>query len=481
MDTNNTLEHDYESCSVPESKKRGFNSMFVIMMGFTFFSASMWVGLNLANGLTVGRFFWAVMAGNIILGAYTGLLAYIAARTGLSVHLLSRYSFGVFGSDIPSAILAVTQIGWFGVGVAMFSIPTTVWLESTTLLTGTWFTQGALVKPWGIGDPGLHANLLWTITIVSGIAMTSSAYFGIKALHIISLIAVPAIAVLGGWSAIQALFFDKPDFIIANNTPLADTLQQTGATIKNGLDAMLQHQPIDSKTGASTAIGMVLAISMGIGSFVSGGSCTPDFTRFAKNTRVAVTTTVLAFFIGNSLMFFFGGAAAMVYNKNDISEVLKIQGLLLPAIIVLLLNIWTTNDNALYTSGLGLSNIVRLPKRYMVLLNGVVGTIAGLWLYDNFCGWLNILNTFIPPCGAIIITDFFLVNRMKYPTMREKKFRPFSLSAAISWAIGSVVALAGFKYINLGTFFTNGIPAINGMVITAIVYYALSLCNKSEK
>ena len=33
--------------------------MFVIMMGFTFFSASMWVGLTLANGLTAGRFFWA--------------------------------------------------------------------------------------------------------------------------------------------------------------------------------------------------------------------------------------------------------------------------------------------------------------------------------------------------------------------------------------------------------------------------------------
>ena len=53
---------------------------------------------------------------NLILGIYTGLLAYPAARTGLSVHLLSRYSFGVFGSDIPSTVLAVTQIGWFGVG-----------------------------------------------------------------------------------------------------------------------------------------------------------------------------------------------------------------------------------------------------------------------------------------------------------------------------------------------------------------------------
>ena len=469
--------HDFEQSSVDESQKRSFWSMFVIMMGFTFFSASMWVGLTLANGLTAGRFFWAVMAGNLILGVYTALLAYPAAKTGLSVHLLSRYSFGTFGSDIPSTVLAVTQIGWFGVGVAMFSIPTTVWLNDASFLQGTWFATGPEISPWGVTAP-LHAHLLWSITIVAGIAMTSSAYFGIKALHIISLVAVPAIAVLGGWSAIQALFFDKPEFILEHNPTLAATLAASGDTIKSGWDALAGHVPgTDPKTGASLAIGMVSAISLGIGSFVSGGSCTPDFTRFAKNAKIAVCTTVLAFFIGNSLMFFFGGAAAMVYDKNDISEVLKIQGLLLPAIIVLGLNIWTTNDNALYTSGLGLSNIVRLPKRYMVLLNGLVGTLAGLWLYDNFCGWLNILNTFIPPCGAILITDFFLVNKRKYPAMEDKRFVAVSPPAVVAWALGSVVALAGFNKFGLGDlapFLMKGIPAINGMVVAALVYLGLS-------
>ena len=488
MSTSAAGHNDFEQSSVDESQKRSFWSMFVIMMGFTFFSASMWVGLKLANGLTAGRFFWAVMAGNLILGVYTALLAYPAAKTGLSVHLLSRYSFGTFGSDIPSAVLAITQIGWFGVGVAMFSIPTTLWLNDASFLQGTWFASGGTITPWGIATP-LHAHLLWFITVLAGILMTSSAYFGIKALHIISLVAVPAIAVLGGWSAIQALFFDKTDFILEHNQTLADTLAVTGDTIRNGWDALVQHQPVKlevaedgAKTLVSTSIGMVLAISWGIGSFVSGGSCTPDFTRFAKNARIAVCTTVLAFFIGNSLMFFFGGAAAMVYNQNDISEVLKIQGLLVPAIIVLGLNIWTTNDNALYTSGLGLSNIVRLPKRYMVLLNGLVGTLAGLWLYDNFCGWLNILNTFIPPCGAILITDFFLVNRRRYPAIEDKKFVPVSPAAVVAWALGSVVALGGFDYLVHAKWLQHGIPAINGMVVAAVVYFALSaVCPCTKK
>ena len=463
-----TDHHDYEQSSVDASQKRSFWSMFVIMMGFTFFSASMWVGLTLANGLTAGKFFWAVMAGNLILGIYTGLLAYPAAKTGLSVHLLSRYSFGTRGSNIPSIVLAVTQIGWFGVGVAMFSIPATWWLSDVSWIKDSWLCAGTAETFFG-ADKELPLRLLWFLTIVSGVVMTSSAYFGIKALHVISVVSVPAIAILGGWSAIQAPFFDSADFIAQHNAAI-----EPGA-IRHGWDALANHVPgVDAKTGASLAIGMVTAISLGIGSFVSGGSCTPDFTRFARNTKIAVGTTVLAFFIGNSLMFFFGGAAAMVYGKNDISNVMYIQGLLLPAVVVLLLNIWTTNDNALYTSGLGLANITGLPKRFLVLFNGALGTVAALWLYNHFCGWLTILNTFIPPCGAILIADYFVRARRRYPEMKDKKFVCVSPPAVVAWALGSVVALAGFGYIEMGSFFKMGIPAINGMVVAAVVYLALS-------
>lgn len=41
----------------------------------------------------------------------------------------------------------------------------------------------------------------------------------------------------------------------------------------------------------------------GVGSFVSGGTATPNFARFAKDGKAGAITTVVAFFIGNSLMF----------------------------------------------------------------------------------------------------------------------------------------------------------------------------------
>ena len=52
-----------------------------------------------------------------------------------------------------------------------------------------------------------------------------------------------------------------------------------------------------------------------------------------------------------------------VTMEYDIFYVMIAQGLLIPALIVLGANIWTTNDNALYTSGLGLPQDTRLPTK----------------------------------------------------------------------------------------------------------------------
>ena len=97
--------------------------MFMIMLGFTFFSASMWVGQEMAAGLDFWGFIKALLLGGAILGIYTGLLGYVGAETGLSLDLLSKRAFGEKGSYISSALTSFTQIGWFGVGIAMFAIP----------------------------------------------------------------------------------------------------------------------------------------------------------------------------------------------------------------------------------------------------------------------------------------------------------------------------------------------------------------------
>ena len=63
----NHQDHDYSLEAIPNSGKKGFISMLVVMLGFTFFSASMLAGGNLGTSLSMEKFITAVIIGNIIL------------------------------------------------------------------------------------------------------------------------------------------------------------------------------------------------------------------------------------------------------------------------------------------------------------------------------------------------------------------------------------------------------------------------------
>ena len=397
-------DHDYSLEAIPQSEKKGFMSMLVVMLGFAFFSASMIAGGNIGTSLNMGNFLKAVILGNILLCIYTGLLACIAGDTGLSTHLLARYSFGEKGSYLLSGLVSITQVGWFGVGVAMFAIPVS--------------------KVTGIN--------LWTLIIVSGLLMTATAYFGMKSLTILSMIAVPAIAILGSVSAGKAI---------------GDV---------GGISGLLAIKPSGTMT-------MSAALAAVVGTFISGGTLTPDFTRFSKDRKTAMSTTVIAFLVGNSLMLAFGAIGAMVTGQSDISEVMFTQGLIIPAIIILGLNIWTTNDNALYGSGLGFANITKQPKSRMVIINGVVGTFLSMILYNNFMTWLNILNSFIPATGAVIIADYFIINKGKYTDFKTTKFKSVNISAIIAWVAGVI-----------GAYTIPGITPVNSVLTTVVTYVVLT-------
>jgi cytosine permease len=211
-----------------------------------------------------------------------------------------------------------------------------------------------------------------------------------------------------------------------------------------------------------TAVGMV------IGSFVSGGTATPNFIRFAKSAKVGVIVTVIAFFLGNSLMFFFGAVGGALTGQEDIFYVMIAQGLALPAIIVLGANIWTTNDNSLYSSSLGLSNITKQKFKYMTVVSGIVGTVLAIWLYNNFVSWLSILNATLPPIGVILVLDYFL-HKDRYVDS-YKNTRQVNISAVAGVLIGAIVA-------NLVPW---GIAAVNAMVVSAIIYFIGELIFKQK-
>ena len=393
---------DFSTSAVPKNQRRSFLTMFMIMLGFTFFSASMWVGQQLADGLDFGGFLGALILGGIILSFYTGSLAYVAAKTGMSMDLLAVKAFGRKGSYISSAMISLTQIGWFGVGVAMFAIPV-----ANELFGGSTFVTYLLV-------------------IIAGILMTSSAYFGIKSLTVVSYIAVPCVAILGTIAMYLA--------------------------VQRGNGTFLEN--FARSSGTLTMIG---GAGLVVGSFVSGGTATPNFARFAKNAKDGVITTVIAFFIGNSLMFFMGAVSSIYVGGNDIFEVMINLGLFYVAILVLGLNIWTTNDNALYSAGLGLANIFGKDKKPMVLISGIIGTLSAIWLYWNFVSWLNILNCTLPPVGIILVLAYFL---------HPEEYDHVGSDIVVDWA-AVIGVIAGAIVANLLQW---GVASINGMAVAAVIY-----------
>ena len=405
MNNNKITDADYTTSAVDKAGRKSNLSMFMVMLGFTFFSASMWVGQQLASGHNWSEFLRALFLGGPILAAYTGALGWIGAESGLTLDMLARRSFGTKGSWLPSAMISFTQTGWFGVGLAMFAIPV-----AKEFL-------GLEVAP---DNMPVESYLL---VAIAGILMTSTAYYGIKSLTIVSYIAVPAVAVLGTIAMILA--------------------------IRNGDTGLVEQFAKGTKD-----LGIIAGAGLVVGSFVSGGTATPNFTRFAKNGKVGLIITVVAFFLGNSLMFLFGAVSSIYAGGNDIFEVMLNLNLFYLAILVLGLNIWTTNDNALYTAGLGLSNIFGFPKKAMVFVSGTIGTLAAIWLYWNFCDWLNVLNATLPPVGIILILHYF-VNKGK--VVEEKVVY---WSAIVGVVAGAIVA-------NLVHW---GFASINGMAVAALCW-----------
>ena len=399
-----TQDHDYSIVPVAAEGKKGFASMLVIMMGFTFYTGTMLTGGQLGTSLTFQTLIQVLLIGDLILGTYTALLSYISAKTSLSTHLLARYSFGKAGSYFVSGILGITQVGWFGVSVVMLALP--------------------ICKTFGLP--------MWPVIIALGILMTGSAYFGVKSLAILSFIAVPAIAVLGCYS-----------------TGLS--LSEVGGFA--GLSSMTQ----------ASSISVTAALGMVIGSFISGGTLTPDFTRFSKTPKIAVVSTIAAFFIGNILMFAFGAIGGLATGLPDISDVMIAQGLVLPGIIILGLNIWTTNDNTIYAASLAFSNITKIEKKKLVIVNGIVATVFSIVLYNNFTSFLSFLSGFIPSLGAVIISDYFFVRKREYEEdFMSKKFKKVNPYAFVAFFIG-----AGASYL-------PGIACLNAVFASMVSYVVIS-------
>jgi len=404
---------DYPLSPVPEAARRSIISLAPILAGFTLYSGTLFAG-----GLVGPSFqFWPdlvgiILLGNLILGIYAALLGFIAGETGLTTVLMARFSFGNVGSRWVDFILGFTQIGWYAWGSALMA----------QLLN----TLAGVPESWN-----------WLIILFFTYAFCSTAYFGYKAMDWLSRLAVPAMVLLmllslsvaagevGGFAGLQ-------DLEIADPLPL----------------------------GA--------AITIIVGTFVSGGTQATNWSRFAKTGKVGFIATLIAFFLGNGFLIFSGAFCAKVYGEPDIVKVMAAQGLLIWGLILFFLNMWTTQDNTIYAFSIAGSNMFRTNKRTLLVLGGATFALVLAWggIYEMLVQYLILLGTFIPPIGGIIMADYWLYRRGQFPSLDEPQ-------PAFNWAgIVAYIAASAIAYIT--SQINWGIVPINGIVSALVIYVVLT-------
>ncbi|MFM2482087.1 cytosine permease [Celerinatantimonas sp. YJH-8] len=401
--------NDYPLSEVPSNSRKGLISMMAVLLGFTFFTSTMWAGGRLGTAFSLDQLMTILLVGNLILGVYAAALAYIAYKTGLNTVLLGRYCFGEYGSKLSDFVLGFTQIGWYAWGVATIAI--------------------VLVKL-------CHISEAWQtpLIILFGFGFCISASIGYRAMELLSKISVPAMLIFIG------ICFYK------------------GLIDVGGMSALFHIEP-------KQTMGFSAAITVVIGTFISGGTQATNWSRFSKTGKIAVISTLVAFFIGNGLMVFVGAFGAMIYQHADIVDVLAAQGFILIAVLMLFANIWTTQDNTIYNFAAAGCNLFRSDKRRTITVIGAaIGTIlAWFGMYNYLIPFLILLGTFIPPIGAIIMANFWVIHRANPPKLAHIELPGFDVCGLAAYVLGSGAA-----------YFSPWMPPIVGMIVASISYVALA-------
>jgi cytosine permease len=404
----NVMDKDYPLQHVPTTERVGLLAISSVLIGFTFFTPTMASGAQLGAAFKFDELLWIIVSGSLILGIYVATICAIGAKTGLTSVLLSKYTLGRAGAKWADVILGGTQVFWYAI---------------TAEYMGILFAQG-------LGLDGRWAKILFIV--VWGIIMGVTALYGVRAMAIVSYVAIPLMAALMVIVIIMAVREAGSMEAIRAITPAGD-------------------------------MSVTMAITVIVGTFASGGTQAANWARFARNAKVAFISGLLGFFVGNGVMIFSGMLGGLVFNTGDLIELMMTMGLTVWAMIILTLNIWTTNNATAYAFGMAGAEMFGKNDKKPFIVGGVIIALvlAIFGVSSVFIPMLNIFGTFIPPLGGVIIGDFFFVHRGKLPKLDFVRFR--------TWRIGPVIAyLAGCAVAYFTGVHNIGVPSLQG-IVTAIV------------
>ena len=231
----------------------------------------------------------------------------------------------------------------------------------------------------------------------------------------------------------------------------------------------MSYAGADGKGAMSMGVGLTIVLTL----FVDAGTVTADFNRWAKDLKGSLVSTFSAFPFANLVAMLVGGimTAALATPKANPFGADNMFGymndkqlvwLSVIAFIFLYCNLGSVCSHCLYNAATGWSRIFGSHMRLLAIALGVIGIIVAagnVWAF--FIQWLTLLGILVPPIGAIILVDQYLM-RANSEATAEWRVAPF-----IAWACGSVVAYFVSEYA------PEYSTAIAAFLVAGIVYGVL--------
>lgn len=418
------LGHEYEHEPVPMTARRSAFSVMMVWIGFPMIITGAMTGSLLVLGMGFKNALIAMIVGNILMFAYVGALGLLGTKRGMNFALIASIVFGKNGYILASSLLSTLLLGWYAVQTGI---------------------TGALIS----STYGLNYVAM---TVLAGILYIAITFVGVKGLHWIGLASVPLFVVLGLWVAGNA----------ASTTTASAIFSYQG---NNGIATM------------SMGVGLTVVLAL----FIDAGTVTADFNRWAPSPGSSLFATFSAFPFANLVAMLVGGvmtAALAVPNANPFGtdnifgymNGKQLTWLSILAFVFLYANLGSVCSHCLYNAATGWSRILGTNMRLMAVALGAIGIIVAagnVWTF--FIQWLSLLGILVPPIGAIILIDQYVL-RPNASIGANWRPAPF-----IAWGIGSACAFVVENYMpGLST-------AISAAVVASVAYLAIAKMGRVDE
>ena len=208
---------------------------------------------------------------------------------------------------------------------------------------------------------------VWISAVVLGALMLASAIYGfdgVKWVNTVSAVLLFVICVYG----------------------LGISIAGTGA------DSIFNYVPVEG-------MGLAAGISVSVGLFAVGGASVGDFTRYAKDRKAAVVSSVVGVWPVNILVLMMGAVLAIAVPESggDITIVLSSMGLALISVVAIVASTWAVNVGNAYSAGLAFTAMAGKGEesyKLTTMIAGIVGLVAAAaGIMDYFTTFLTVSYT----------------------------------------------------------------------------------------